>query len=479
MRSEFDIVGSFSKQPIKSFDSQRTVNLFEYTDTDGKRGKVLINTSGLIKVLEIVAGIQGWRASFVFQGFVYFVVNSTVYRMNSNLVESVLGELTTSNGFIGIDANTHQVIIVDGVAGYIYDVTSGVFAQITSIGFPSLPIDVTFLDGFFAVPAGGTNTYTLSALNDGTTWDALDSAAINTHPGTITAIQTLHRKLFIFSQVFCEVWENAGLADFSFRRNNSLLMEYGTVAPASVATGFDRMFFLSQDTQGLGHIIMVSGTQAIPVSDSALDYELNSYSTVADGSGFVYQDWGIIFYRLNFTVANKTWVFNVSQSTPDDLRWHNEEMLDGSRHVAQTHFYLNETHYFGSYNSGKCYQISNTTYSNDGEAIKRERIPQILFDAKGNNRVRVDRLYIDYVQGTATSIGIDANPLVFLEISRDGGQTYGNTLTAPMGKIGQTTFRTIFRKLGAAKSFTFRIRFYNQVKYIILGATIDYEVLPE
>lgn len=478
MRQEFGIVGSFNKQPIRSFDSQRTINMFEYSDADGKRGKILINTSGLIEVVEIVGGLQGWRASFVFQEFVYFVVEDIIYRMNSDFIANTLGTITTDGGFVAIEANTHQVIFVDGSKGYIYDTASNVFSEITSPGFPALPLDVAFLDGFFIVPAGDTNTYTLSSLNDGTTWSALNSAAINTHPGTITAVQTLHRKLFIFSQFYCEVWENAGLSDFPLRRNNSLLMEYGTISPASTVTGFDRMFFLSQDRDGLGHVIMVNGTQAIPISNSALDYELNQYESIADAAGMVYQDWGIIFYRLNFTVANKTWVFNVSQSTGEDLRWHNEEMLDGSRHIAQTHFYYNGLHYFGSYNSGKCYQISNTTYVNGTETIKRERVPTLLYDKSGN-RLRVDRLYIDLVQGDAAANGINEQPIVYLAISRDGGRSYGNELEGYMGRIGQHTFRTVFRKLGRAQTFTFRVRFYNQVKFIILGAAIDYEVLPE
>lgn len=478
MREEFEIVGSFSKQPIKSFDAQRTINQFEYSDPKAKRGKTLLPTSGLIGRLTIPVTSGGWRASFVFQEFVYFVVEDRVFRASANLAPEQLGLLTTNNDFVGIEANTFQVIFVDGVKGYIFDTTTGVFVEITAPGFPAKPLDVAFLDGFFIVAAGETNSFTLSDLNQGLNWDALNTAAINTHPGTITAIQTLHRKLFIFAQTFCEVWENAGIADFPLRRNNSLLIEYGTISPASVVTGFDTMFFLSQDREGLGHVIMVNGSQAIPISNSALDYELNQYTTISDAKGMVVQDWGIVFYRLNFTVADKTWVFNVSQSTPDDFRWHNEEMLDGSRHVAETHFYLNEKHYYGAYNSGKLYEISNTTYTNDGEAIKRERVSKTLFDPKGN-RIRVDRLFLDLVQGEALSNGVDANPIVYLAVSRDGGRSYGNELTAPMGKIGQREFITRFRKLGAARTFNFRIRFYNELKFVMLGASIDMELLPE
>jgi hypothetical protein len=129
----------------------------------------------------------------------------------------------------------------------------------------------------------------------------LQVGRITSHPGTIVACRTLHRRLFLFSQNYTEVWENAGIgSNLPFRRNNSLLMEVGTPSVGSISTGFDRMFFLSQDKDGLGPVMEVRGTESIPVSNRALDYQLAQYASefgVSDARGVMIKENGIIFYR--------------------------------------------------------------------------------------------------------------------------------------------------------------------------------------
>ena len=491
MRVNFDIVGSFNKQKYRGIDSEKNVNLFEFNDPDGKNTKALLPTAGLTLIKTF--GLTGtFRGSLVYLGLAYFAVGDTFYSWDGVADPIDIGTIGTSTGYVGMEGNllaTGQVVLVDGAKGYLWEIGTSTFGEITDPGFPAQPIDIAFMDGFFIVPSGGTNLFAISASNDGSSWDALNSAAITTHPGHIAAVQVLHRRIFIFGVSYCEVWENQGLTDFPFRRNNSMLMEYGTISPASVISGFDKLFFLSQDQDGLGHVIMVTGSTAIRVSTQALDAEIETYAAagqIADAQGMLYQNRGIIFYRLNFTAANKTWVYNVTQSTPaqsasgegGDLRWHNEEMINESRHVAQVTAYLNGKTYFGSYLDNKLYLVDNDNYTNNGENIKRERITKQFFDPT-YNRVRVDRLYLDLVQGEAASNGVDATPIVFLDVSKDGGRTWAFSQEQSMGKIGERLALTRFRKIGVARTHTYRIRFYNGIVFLLLGASIDYTVLPE
>jgi hypothetical protein len=73
-------------------------------------------------------------------------------------------------------------------------------------------------------------------------------------------------------------------------------------------------------------------------------------------------------------------------------------------------------------------------------------------------------------------------PRVFLSISKDGGRSYGNEVTANMGKVGELTFRTIWRKCGVmprGQYFVPKVEFYSENLFVILGAMWDYEDLPE
>jgi len=784
---DYDFIGSYDNQRISPINAERSINLFEYMDPQGKRPKVLISTSGLIDSgLSFSPETGGSRATFVFNGGVFQVFGPHIYFIHGtvgSLLKSLVGTLGTSSGYVGVDANQYQVIFVDGVNGYIYDINAATFVQITDTGFPAAPIDVTYLDGFFVVANGGTNNFQLSAFNQGMVWsgasatytasastniltlstsnanfqtgvpvtisasnsndtftstfgtdiitlsstnanystgtpvtltttsgtakfsgnaatdiltlnvsnehfqtgtkfqvsttgtlpnplvaatdyyaimqgsstdnpgqikvatsyanalaniaqnlttdgspdntitwssllptpliidtvyytiavsspstspgtiklattlanalantpinitddgapinhistynsipeplevgvtyyvimvgtsatnpgtiklalsydDAIagtaidiltNGSAVNTitvsgqlqlgsitsHPGTIVACNTLHRRLFLFSENFTEVWENAGLGtNLPFRRNNSLLMEVGTPSIASVSVGFDRMFFLAQDRDGLAGVMEVRGTESVAVSNRALDYQLAQYAAgagVSDARGILIKENGLIFYRLNFTASNHTFVLNVSMSTVDSPKWHEEEVLNGDRHPAQTHAYFDGANFYGDYNKALFYLVSDQTPTNNNEKIRRVRIGRQM-TPEGYKRLRIDRWQLDLLQGSLSTgalgftntPGLDniltipyapnAQPTVYLSYSKDGGQTYGNALNATMGKEGERTHRTVWRKLGTTprgQGFVPMIEFYAEIPFYILGAAWAYEVLPE
>ena len=506
----YDIVGSYNNQRVTSIDAERSVNLFEYLDPLGKKPKSLLSTSGLaLPTPDTIfpGATTGFRAQFVaFHGAdqtMFVVIGQFIYRIdiNLNVIPLNVVPLDSNVGFVGIDANNGnaseliQVIFVDGSKGYIYNLTTGVFVQITDPAFPAKPIDVTYLDGFFVVAHGDTNNFQLSEFNEGLIWGpdattlagntftmpaassnivltsgtnafyqigtpvtfsggglpaqlvagtkyyvvaisgttiirvsatsggiAISSVAggsghvatggqiqlgeITSHPGTIVACRTLHRRLFLFSQNFTEVWENAGAGtNLPFRRNNGLLMEYGTPAIGSIAVGFDKMFFLAQDRDGLGSVMEVMGTESMPVSNRALDFALAQYATeptqgVADARAFLIKENGLIFYRLNFTNANHTYVYGVTMSDQQNTRWHEEEVLNHNRHPAQTHGYFYGRNYVGSYNSVKMYLIDNEYNTNNGEAIRRMRIGRAVMPPTAQ-RLRVDRFQLDLLQRSA------------------------------------------------------------------------------
>lgn len=615
--TDYDLVGSYDNQRVSTINAERTVNMFEYMDPQGKRPKVLLPTAGLVDAeLNFGSETGGSRATFVFDNAIYQVYGQSVYRTTGTtdaLATSPIGTLTTSDGYVGIDANTYQVIFVDGDQGWIWDVNANTFVQITDTGFPDNPIDVCYLDGFFVVAHGDTNEFQLSSFNQGMVWsgatatftadsttdlltlsvsnanfatgipitftttgtlpapllvgppqqyfvirvglasqnpgtikvaatyaDAIAGTAIDlttngaptntihvtgqvqlgtitSHPGTIVACRTLHRRIFFFSQNYTEVWENAGLGtNLPFRRNNSLLMEVGTPSLGSVSVGFDRMFFLAQDKDGLAGVMEVKGTESVLVSNRALDFQLAQYAAdpatgVADARGILIKENGLIFYRLNFTLANHTFVLNVTMSTAESPKWHEEEVLNGNRHPAQTHAYFDGVNYYGAYNKAIFYMVDDASSTNNGETIRRMRIGRQM-TPDGYDRLRIDRFQIDLLQGQLaikelidvdllaedeeillTESGINiiledqvdtggGQPTVFLAISRDGGQTYGNYLHASMGKIGERTFRTVWRKLGTTprgQGFVPKIEFFNEIPFIVLGAAWAFETLPE
>ena len=74
------------------------------------------------------------------------------------------------------------------------------------------------------------------------------------------------------------------------------------------------------------------------------------------------------------------------------------------------------------------------------------------------------------------------NMNLYLSISKDGGHSYGYESMAPLGQVGQRTFRTVFRKLGViprGQPWVIKTEFYAPYPLAILGAAWCVEVLPE
>src|SRR6266850_8304249 len=123
---DYDIVGSFNNQRVTEIDAERSVNMFEYLYALGKKPKVLINTSGLINTLSTFPSAMptdGFRAQFVFNGVEYDVIGNHVYSRTIAGFITLLGTINTTAGYVGVDANTFQVIFVDGQNGWIWDTT--------------------------------------------------------------------------------------------------------------------------------------------------------------------------------------------------------------------------------------------------------------------------------------------------------------------------------------------------------------------
>jgi hypothetical protein len=412
-------------------------------------------------------------------------------------------EFTTNGG------GTLPVPLVAGTIYYVIpiDSTHIKVAATFANAVAGIPIDLT-VDGILPI----------QTTNDG----QLQQGQINTHPGPIVACRTLHRRLFLFSINYIEVWENSGQGtNLPFRRNNSLLMEYGTPAIGSIVTGFDKMIFLSNDKDGLGAVMEVDGTAPFPISNRALDFQLAQYAQlgqVSDAKGIFIKENGIIFYRLNFTAANHTFVYNVTFSNPqteEGRRWHEEEVLNGNRHPAQTHGYFNGNNYYGSYNQPILYFVDNSLVTNDGETIPRIRIGRPYVPAT-YNRTRCDRFMVDIIQGLAEvevsdnildllTEGLDIitteddldillqssgspeifNPddhVIYLSLSKDGGVTYGYRQSSTIGGVGKRTRRTVWRKLGViprGQAFVPKVEFFGHISLVILGAAWAYEVMPQ
>lgn len=492
-RESFPVVGSFNEDSVLKIDAQRTINMYEVVDPEAKKPQYMVPWPGKLKQGEFInGGIM--RAAFTFRDKVYYVVGDTIYSMDNTLLIIVIANafFSTITRHVGIAANEKEIIFVDGIKSYLWDTSTSTGIDNTPnlpVGFA--PLDVTFMDGYFILISNSVNErnkFRISALNNGASWPVLDFALVNSRPTDLAAVTVLKRRVFLFGENKSEIWLDAGLSDFPFRRDNNLLLEHGVRAISSVTEGFDRLFYLSGDTDGVGSIMMVQGTLPKAISTREVDEAIQAFTTPEDATGFVFKINGQIFYQINFTADDRTFIYNV-----DTNKWHEAAVLNGTRDIANAHAFFDCKHFVGSYADANLYQISEAFLKNDGAKIKRTRICRV-FNSPTYERIRIDRMWIDMLQGVGLKNtksvsqyfpdevppeAPDVDPVVFLSISEDGGATYQPFGTATIGKSGARLTRTIWRSLGVRRDAICKFEIYNAVPVYILGGSFDFEVLSQ
>lgn len=471
------IVGGFNQQFEPRIDRQRTFNMYKVLDRDGNKPRALLATPG--KRLETEIGVNRVRQLFEHEDILYAVINDAVYRFDIAFTPTLLGNLNTTTGYVGVEANDRdsgaQIIFVDGVDGWIWDTGTSMFTQITDPDFLGAPRDVAYQDGYFIVVDGDTDQWQLSAINDGLDWPTEFVARANSRPDTLIGVAELHRRVFLFSTDSVEVWHDAGAASFPFRRDNSLLLEYGCAAVGSIAKGYERIIWLSQNTNGAGPVMMVTGTRPIPISTTAIDIQLQSLSPLeaSEARAFIYKQDGHIFYVLSFTSFNKTFCFDVTTA-----EWHERGTLAEDRDTAECHAFFNNTHYVGAFNEPKILEYSTAITTDEGVPRKYRRVTPPIY-TEGYEKTRINRLDVKLLHGDATANGEGSDPEIRLAVSRDGGQTFGNVRSRKIGRLAQWLFRTRWHRLGTSDSFVLDFEATSINKFGILGAAANIDELPQ
>jgi hypothetical protein len=346
------------------------------------------------------------------------VFGNQVVQIDINGVVTPLGHLNTASGPVSIIDNGRQYAVFDGFQGWSW--SGSTWAQITTI--PNFPLIACEQDGFGIVGIAGTNQFYQSNLNDLTTWDPLNFSSADSNATNIQAIFTLFRQLWVLKENAIEIWNNAGLNGFAFQRMEGAYVNVGCVAPFSVATSEDHIFWLGQSDEGSLQAYVNNGYSEQRISTHAIEYQIQSYLAmssigIADAIGFCYTQAGHVFYVLTFPSGNATWVYDMTIGL-----WHERgEFINGSynRWDPSCYAFFNKQHVVGS-STNQRLSVLDLTYPTNDLATTPPSNPKRwmrrwrALKKPMQEPVRLQSLKVDMqtgvVVGTATKITNQADP---------------------------------------------------------------------
>ena len=439
---------------------QRCVNLYLVPmETAAKSQFILQSVPGLV-LLAALGGVI--RGVFVAGNRMFAVVGSNLRELYADGTSVSRGTLVTSTGAVDMEYGTTQLVIVDGANGYVLTLSSNAFAQITDPDWPGAD-SVGYLDGFFVLTRQTSQQAYVTAIDNAAAIDALDFASAESNPDKITAHVVSHREVVYLGERTIERWFNAGGADYPFARDAAATAEIGCLAPGSVVTLDNAIFWIGRDVNGSGIVFRDVDRQPSRVSNIGVEEALQSSTNLSAATAYTYQMGGQSFYCINAPGLTATWCYEVASGA-----WHERCDLDGfgqfaAHRVTHMAFLAGVQYAFDA--AGNWYRVDRTEYTFDGDPIKRTRIsPNDVTPSL--ERKFFSQFVLDCTAGESAQ---GDEPVIELSWSDDGGYTWGDPVAMPYGPVGVYHPRIVWRRLGSARDRVWRVDFDGNAPFAIIS----------
>lgn len=398
-----------------------------------------------------VSGIDRW---FVVSGF-------TLYEMSlDGLTATALGALSTSSGPVSLANNTTQLAIVDGDNLYIFTFSLNTFTRITSPGWRGSD-SVSELDGYFIFADPGTDQYYISAIDDGTNLDALDFTSADAQPDFIVGHTVSHHQLFVMGGESTEIWIDSGGQDFPFTRYNSYPIEVGMVGPHAFVNAASTFYFVGKTKNGTGVVYSVEGNRPVPISNHAVEQALLSSTDISAVTMWAYQPENHEFVAINAPGLKTTWVYDARHK-----QWHERGLWvdDDWQPLPWAFVTAIGTRHFCGDMDGDISLLDEKIDQIKGEHLVRERTWPHMINPSMES--------VSYL-GVEVSCETGYGGSITLEISNDGGTTFGPKLARYLGATGRRMERIRWNRLGSSRNRVFRLRCSDPVPWTIYAGNVD------
>lgn len=343
------------------------------------------------------------------------------------------------------------------------------------------PSHVVFIGQRLVINSKNTNYWFFSDLTSPTTLTGGEtfqdgsfySAEQSSDP--IIALKNVNGSLWMWGYRSYEVWRPQNNQDDPFAYVGGSAGAIGCEAPYSVAVVGDLCFWLGASDVGASTVFMGQGTTVTDITDGVYD-EIISISNRSQAIGYAYKYKENVFYVLTFEAENKTFVYDATTK-----KWHKRSLRNVNEGADLYYPYQWATVgadgeiYFGLYGFDSCIVRMNPRKFTewDGRLIRREAVSRPIFD--NLDMISIRQLMIDCEVGSTEILdGQGSNPQMCMQISKDGGNTYGLSVKKYLGKQGNYRQLVRWNNIGACRYPVFKLWISDGVPCSIFNARLEY-----
>ena len=531
----YDLVGGtdFSRAAPNIEGTALAVNCFTESNTEGdnKNVRTFLQSAPGVKYFDTFGSTDHCDGLFVpstglsaydFEQCLFVAYNGEVFRVDSALNHEKIGIYALGNTVQFAESGGERAILmwVDGTDIHGYNLKTGETVNIT---LPKRidaqnqyiqPTHIAVVDGSIVLNDKGSSfTYysikyplntstrkvfkiingevqyesdkiTVSTMEvDSGVYCFLDDYGIqkyfngSTSSDKCVAISSVGPLLTLFGPSSIEFWQKGNSESYqSWQRTSyTINKEQGLESPYSIASVNHQQFCIGTGKANAKCVLMIAGTEVRKISPLWLDRVLAD-NDVKSVVGWTYSKNNHSFYL--FSIKNKCYVYDATTS-----QWHirqSRNYYTGSvkNYMPLFAVWWNNRIITGSSESGHLYELDENYFYEDFDSENRLpllRVRQTPVVTTNYKPFVIYELAIECNTGAMENYDRPAKAL--LEVSRDGGYTFGNVLESSCGRRGQYSYRLKWLNLGMNRQCVLRISYSEATDFVMSDSEIRFKEL--
>lgn len=442
-----------------------------------------VKRPGLFEALDL--GETGSKVDGLFwwpqKGVGLATCNNKVFKLTYSVGTLSATNITTNalNGSgrpsftIGNDGNvstpTYYALIANGgsiIEGNGTGATISNFATIADADAPTTVSHLDFVDGY-VLATTGKNTFQNSDLLTPTSWSALSFASAMRNPDDVTALKVFKHQIFLFGNSSTETWENDGVTPFSPTPGG--FSDTGSIAPFSPVKTETSLVWLNSERR-----FSETTSGEIKTIVCPFDREIARFSDPTDCFSYYMNIGGKPFVLFNFPSDNRTFAYNLLQSSWVELSLYNSTGMSDDRFLGESYLYSPTwgVQLVGSRQESKIYFMSNDYKDDAGQVIRVKKVTgHIDYGTTAQKRCKRLRLRLKRGEGLA---GSDAKLLLRWN---DDNKGWTNQVEVSLGAVGDNEIVREVPARGIYRTRQYEFLVTDSVGFSIGDAEEDIDIL--
>lgn len=324
--------------------------------------------------------------------------------------------------------------------------------------------EVEFLDNYFIFREPGTARFFASDVGDYSSYTSTSFATAEAAGDLLVGMKATRANLLLFGEQTIEIWDAVGSGAFPFRRIINGAIDKGCINGRTVAEINDQVFWVADDKT----VRVLSGMEPVKISNYAIDRYMENSNSLESGRAFTYSFSGHDYYVLRF--SDRCFVYDLTVGT-----WHERKTIGSEtwaygmaecawgktllgRDLTPKIYQGHQVYPFGHLSNESYYELEVTVQdlADNGYVTDVPMVMSWTYQPVWGNGQRVFHDRLEIVVQTGVGNADETDPVIDLEASDDGGQTWQSLPSRAMGAQGKHFQRVVWHNLGSSYQRVYR-----------------------